>query len=279
MAYAGKPESTDGPAANCYLTGTDEYTKYLVNVFSAYKSIQGCNISMDRYFTLISLAPWALENKFIIVETMPHDRKGISKEVKALNDREEKSILHVYYEEKKIILVSYIDKRKSGKKNVIILSTMHENMTVTKDQRKKRQVHPMYENKKMSSSCCRFVVNKSFYKDKNERWLLKVIAFKLDTCRSNTKTIFVDKGIQFTNFEFTCNIGKALILLQLNDDTATQMDYKFKLSTRCDVFLVSRRFHGSLMSRMPKQSLVGVPNVSKELLVPATQDRVITDEQ
>ena len=54
---------------------------------------------------------------------------------------------------------------------------------------------------------------------------------------------------------------------QLNDDSATQMDYKSELSTRCDVFLVSRRFHGSLMSRMPKQSLVGASNAWKELLV------------
>ena len=45
------------------ITGTNEYIKYLVNEFSAYNSIQLCNISMDRYFTLMSLAAWALENK------------------------------------------------------------------------------------------------------------------------------------------------------------------------------------------------------------------------
>ena len=55
LAYAGKPESTDGPAAKHYLTGTNEYAKYLINEFSAYNSIQGCNISMERYFTSVSL--------------------------------------------------------------------------------------------------------------------------------------------------------------------------------------------------------------------------------
>ena len=93
----------------------------------------------------MSLAAWALENKFTIAGTMRHDRKEILKEVKVLNDREEMSVLHVYHEEKKIMLVSYIDKKKSGKKNVIILSTMHENVKVTKYQRKKPQVHIMYE--------------------------------------------------------------------------------------------------------------------------------------
>ena len=86
MAYAGKPESTDGPAAKYYLTETDEYTKHLVNEFSAYNSIQECNISMDRYFISVSLGAWVLGNKFTIVGTIHHGRKGTSKEVKALNN-------------------------------------------------------------------------------------------------------------------------------------------------------------------------------------------------
>ena len=39
LAYTGKPESTDGPAIKYYLTGTNEYPKYLVNEFSVYSSI------------------------------------------------------------------------------------------------------------------------------------------------------------------------------------------------------------------------------------------------
>lgn len=40
-----------------------------------------------------------------------------------------------------IMLFSYIDKQNSGEKNVIVLSNMHENVKVTKDQRKKPEVH------------------------------------------------------------------------------------------------------------------------------------------
>lgn len=61
LPYAGKPEIVDGDGAKFYITGTDEYTKYLVNELSNYNSIQWCNISMDRYFTSVSLAEWALE--------------------------------------------------------------------------------------------------------------------------------------------------------------------------------------------------------------------------
>ena len=58
--------------------------------------------------------------------------------------------------------------------------------------------------------------------------------------------------------------------------TLAKLWYSLQLKRRyrkselwCDVFLVSRRFHGNLMSRMPKQSLVGASNAWKELLVPA----------
>ena len=69
-----------------------------------------------------------------IVGTMKHDRKGIPKDVKLVADREEKSVLHVYNTKEKIMLVSYINKKKSGKKNVTVLSTMRDNIKVTKDQ-------------------------------------------------------------------------------------------------------------------------------------------------
>ena len=46
---------------NYYITGTDEYTKYLVNEISKHNSIEGSNILMDRYFTSVSLAKWALK--------------------------------------------------------------------------------------------------------------------------------------------------------------------------------------------------------------------------
>ena len=114
-----------------YITSKDAYTKYLGNEISRYTSIQGCNISMNRYFASVFLAEWALQKKFTIVGTMRHDRKGIPKEVKEIENREEKSVLYVCHKEKNIMLAFYIDKKKSGKKNVIVLSTMHDSVKVT----------------------------------------------------------------------------------------------------------------------------------------------------
>ena len=75
VPYAGKPEVTEGPASKYYVTGMDEYIKYLVNETSKHNSIEGSNILMNRYFTSVSLAEWALEKKVTIVGTMRHNRK------------------------------------------------------------------------------------------------------------------------------------------------------------------------------------------------------------
>ena len=77
-----------------------------------------------------------MQKKFTIVGTMRHDRKGILEEVKVIGNREEKSVQYVYHKEKNMMLASYIDKKKSGRKNIIILSTMHDSLKVTNDQRK-----------------------------------------------------------------------------------------------------------------------------------------------
>ena len=43
------------------------------------------------------------------------------------------------------MLTSYINKRKLSKKNVIDLSSMHDSIKVTKNQRKKPSVHAIYD--------------------------------------------------------------------------------------------------------------------------------------
>ena len=111
LPYARKPEVRTGDSSKYYVTGTDEYTKYLLTEVSRFNSIEGCNISVDRYFTSVSLAEWGINHKFTIVGTMQHDREGIPKEMKSLKDREEKSTIFAHPSEKNIMMVLYIDKK------------------------------------------------------------------------------------------------------------------------------------------------------------------------
>ena len=47
---------------------------------------------------------------------------------------------------------------------------------------------------------------------KSRRWPLNALAFILNTCCPNAKTILQDNGIKLTNFEMTYNLGKDLVL-------------------------------------------------------------------
>ena len=47
---------------------------------------------------------------------------------------------------------------------------------------------------------------------KSKRWPINSLAFLLDTVRTNAKTIICDNDINISNFEFTYQLGRALIL-------------------------------------------------------------------
>ena len=200
---------------------------------------------MDRYFTSVSLAEWALEKKFTIVGTMRHDRKGIPKELKAVNEREEKSVLYVHHEEKNVMLVSYIDKKKSGKKNVIVLTTMHDKVKVTKDQRQKPHVHVTYDHTKGGVDIVDLLSTNHSTRIKSKRWPLNALAFVLDTCRTNAKTILADNKVKFTNFEFTYELGKSLVLPSIQrryeNPNGLQINILNKMRRALNIQQVNRR--------------------------------------
>ena len=95
LPYASKPEDLNNKASKFYITGTDKYSKYLVENFNRFNSVKGCNISIDRYFTSITLADWATTKHFSIVGTMRLDRKGIPKEINSMEESEEKSTIYL----------------------------------------------------------------------------------------------------------------------------------------------------------------------------------------
>ena len=62
------------------------------------------------------ISPLVYVEKLSIVGTMRTDRRGIPKEMKELRDREEKSTKYYHSEDNKLLLVSYVGKKKTGKK-------------------------------------------------------------------------------------------------------------------------------------------------------------------
>ena len=214
LPYAGKPDDLTGDAGKYYITSTDQYSKYLVENFNKLNSIKSCNVSVDRYFTSITLADWATSHNFSIVGTMRLDRNGIPKEIKTLDGRQEKSTLYAYQKDGEAMLVFYVDKEKSGKRNVVVLTTMHNSVSVTKDQRVKPNVHTFYDHTKGGVDVVNLVSSHNTTKMKTRKWLVNALAFILDTVCTNAKAIISESQspVIQSSFDFTYNLAKSLVL-------------------------------------------------------------------
>ena len=198
-------------ATKNYISGTDDYTKYLVNEVTRHNSIQGCNILKDRYFTFFTLAEWALDRNFTIAGTMRHDRKGISKELKIMKNRDERPALYVHHGEKIIMLVSYDDKKKSGNRNIIDLTTLHDTVKVSNNKRSEPKVLIKYNHTKGSIDIVDLSTDNTI-RIKSKRWLLDAFSFILDMVRTNSKAIQSDNKFKLSNFDFTYALGNSLVL-------------------------------------------------------------------
>ena len=95
----------ENQATSYYVTGTDEYSKHLVNGFSTVANMFGYNISMGRYFNSVPLAQWCLERNITIVGTMRLDRKGIPAEIEKIDKCDERSTFYVHGKNDDLILV------------------------------------------------------------------------------------------------------------------------------------------------------------------------------
>ena len=120
LPYASKPNNTwSSEASKFYVSGTDEYLKYFVTETCKYKNLTKTNISMDRYFTSVGVAKWALDEQSItIAGTMRHDRKEIPRQLKMLDRRKVSTINNIclfrwWFNN----TLSYVDKKNKKKKH------------------------------------------------------------------------------------------------------------------------------------------------------------------
>ena len=120
---------------------------------------------------------------------MRHDKKRIAKELKILDGGEEKSTIYVYSEDGSIIVVSYVDKKKSERKNTVLLTTMRDDVLVTKDERCKPDSLALYHHTKGGANVADLVSTNNTTRINHKRWPMNALAFVLDTVRTNAKTI------------------------------------------------------------------------------------------
>ena len=91
-----------------------------------------------------------MDNGITVVGTMRTDRKGIPPGMKDVKNRTVPSTLCT--ERRFKISTGFLRKHVKGKMNVMVMSSMHKNVLVTKDDRKKPHVITFYERRKVRST-------------------------------------------------------------------------------------------------------------------------------
>lgn len=190
VLYAGKPPGQPGEH---YITGTDDIVKYLVTSLSDRVNTQGRNISCDRFYTSIELANWLLEKKMTIVGTINTNRKGVG-EIKIMDERESQST-KVYWEKEKglISMTSYVvNTKSSGKRNVLVLSTVNPILGVTKDDGKcKPAIIKFYDYTKGGTDIVDQKMGRYSVKPKSSKWTVAAFSYVLDVARVNATTLSI----------------------------------------------------------------------------------------
>ena len=155
---------------------------YLVDNLSSRVNITGRNMSVDCYVTSVAIEHYLKEQKMTIVGTMRANRKGISKELVNMQNRDDRDVKFVYANEDDMMSTSYVGKKKSGKRNILLLSAMHDDLRCSRDVRKKPNI--------------------IFYDQMKGGGNMNVFAYMLDTACTNAHTVFREIKHDICTFDF-----------------------------------------------------------------------------
>ena len=89
-----------------------------------------------------------------------------------------------------------------------MLSTIHKNVGVTRDRRKKPNKIALYDHTKGGVDIVDFISSKLSVHIKSKRWTINVLVFILDIVRTNAKTILREStNSNLTTFKFKRELG------------------------------------------------------------------------
>ena len=95
---------------------------------------------------------------------------------------------------------------------MVVFTSMHDNVRVTKYERRKPQVHTFYDHTKGSVDVVDLISSNCSTRIKYRQWPLNSLAFILDLARANPNTIFRENNIRMSTHEFTYQLATALCL-------------------------------------------------------------------
>ena len=181
--YSGKPA---GQPNEFYISGTDNYFKYLVSRLLENHPLWGRNISMDCFYSGIPIAQWLLEHDIIMIGTLKSKRFGIPPEIKDVSEREIDSY-NIYWDASgNMNISSYVVKTSSGKRNILMLSTLRPLLFTTKDDGKKKPaLYKLYDFTERGTDVVDQKDGAYSVKRKSKRWTIAAFSYILDTVHVN----------------------------------------------------------------------------------------------
>ena len=94
-----------------------------------------------------------------------------------MQNRDDKDIKFVYENEDGLMFASYVVNKKSGKRNILPLSTMHDDMRCSRDERKKPNTICFYDKTKGGVDVVHMVIGKYTNKYKTRRRTMNAFAY------------------------------------------------------------------------------------------------------
>lgn len=144
------------------------------------------NVTMDNYFTSVSLAEDMLQQGITIVGTIRQNKPDIPKELKASPSREVGSSIFAFKND--VTLVSYVPKRN---RSVIMLSTMHHDKSIVEDHPKKKpEIITFYNSTKGGVDGMDQKVRYYTSKRQSRRWPFVLWTNMMDVAALNSYVVF-----------------------------------------------------------------------------------------
>lgn len=234
--YAGKPV---GDESEYYIKGVVPLVISLVETLSKHVALNGRNITMDRLYSSIELFEWLLSRNITAVGTIMPNRKGIPRQLTSTEGRDDFSY-EVMWEstKKKLSLHSYVvNTKSSGKKNVMVLSSVPPLLGTTKDDGKKKPaIMKFYDFTKGGTDVVDQRIGSYTCNTKSDKWTMTAFAYMLDTARVNAQTMCSLNNNEVprktSSFEFGFELANSLInpFIRQRDRTHLTASVKRKIS-------------------------------------------------
>ncbi|KAJ8384204.1 hypothetical protein AAFF_G00207520 [Aldrovandia affinis] len=194
------------------IDGRPEKNQGMRVVLDMTAGLRGHNITCDNFFTSYALGQELLKRKLTMVGTVRKNKPELPPALLSTERRAELSSKFAFTATHS--LVSYVPKRK---RNVILMSTVHKNATVSTAEHRKPHIILDYNSNKGGVDCLDKLTSTYTCKRKTGRWPMVVFHNILDVSAYNAYVVWLvidptwNTGKKYKRRLFLAELGKALV--------------------------------------------------------------------